>query len=177
MKTTTKFLYVFSFLAFTACSNVNTTNILSKFSSEPPVAIKEAVTTRINPENELYALTSANLSKSGSIVAQSIANKEATSLLKSQIKKEVENIYKNHLTEMDPFSRSMLIPVTNDLSNYATDLIMKKITQKGAWEDNSKIYSLLSVNKSEIHSISGKILKNFIENAAKKLDDISNSLN
>ena len=48
---------------------------------------------------------------------------------------------------------------------------MKKVTQKGAWEDSSKIYSLLSVPKNEIATISDKVFKNFIEGAVKKLDN------
>lgn len=175
MKIAKKILYILSILTLTACSNID--SIFPKISSEAPAAIKEAIASRVNSETEIYVLTSSNLSKSGPIVAQSIANKEASSLLKTKIKKEVENVYKAQLAEMDPFSKSVLTPVVSDLSNLATDSIMKKVTQKGAWEDKSKIYSLLSINKSEINSISGKILKNFVENAAKKLDNIANSIN
>ena len=163
-------LLSFSVLLLSACTSVDT--VLSKFSSEStPVAIQEAVASRVNPESELYVLSSASLSKSGSIVAQSQANKDATLALKNQVKKEVDSLYKARMDEMDAFSKSVVSPVSSDLSTYATDLIMKKVTQKGAWEDNAKIYSLLAVNKSEIGTISEKVLQNFIDNAVKKLEN------
>lgn len=163
------FLLAFSTLLITSCSSIN--SMIPKFSSNSsaPTAIQEAVASRVNPETELYSLTSASISKSGSIVAQSQANKDASADLRSQIKKEVDSLYKTQLDGMDAFSKSIVSPVTSDLSNYATDLIMKKVTQKGAWEDSSKIYSLLAVNKSEIGTISEKVFKNFIDNVTKKL--------
>lgn len=161
------FLLAFSTVLLTACSSIDSFNVFN--SSQTPAAIQEAVASRINPETELYILSSASLSKSGSIVAQSNANKEASNALKSQIKKEVDGLYKSYLDEMDAFSKSVISPVTSDLSSYATDLIMKKVTQKGAWEDSSKIYSLLAVNKSEAASIAQKVFQNFMDNAAKKL--------
>lgn len=164
------FLFLFPTLILTGCSSVDSI-IPSLSSNSIPTAIQDVVASRVNPESELYALSSATISKSGSIVAQSQANKEASSNLKNQIKKEVENLYKGRLGEMDAFSKSIISPVTSDLSNYATDLVMKKVTQKGAWEDDSKIYSLLSVNKSEITGIAEKVFQNFIDNATKKLEN------
>lgn len=163
-------LFTFSMLILNACSSVD--NVFSKLSSNSstPTAIQEAVASRVNPETELYVLSSASLSKSGSIVAQSQANKDATTSLRNQVKKEVDLIYKTRIDEMDAFSKSVVSPVASDLATYSTDLIMKKVTQKGAWEDNAKIYSLLAVNKSEITTISDKVLKNFIDSAVKKLE-------
>lgn len=163
-------LFAFSMLILNACSSVD--NVFSKLSSNSstPTAIQEAVASRVNPETELYVLSSSSLSKSGSIVAQSQANKDATTSLRNQVKKEVDLIYKTRIDEMDAFSKSVVSPVASDLATYSTDLIMKKVTQKGAWEDNAKIYSLLAVNKSEITTISDKVLKNFIDSAVKKLE-------
>lgn len=163
-------LFIFSTLLLTGCSSVE--SVFSNFSTKTtPTVIQEAVASRVNPENELYTLSSASLSKSGSIVAQSQANKEAVSTLRTQVKKEVEATYKSNLEGMDAFSKSVVSPVISDLSTYATDLIMKKVIQKGAWEDNSKIYSLLSVNKNEVNNISQKVFQNFIDNAIKKLEN------
>lgn len=164
------FLLALSVILLTGCSAVDDIKNLDIFkSSQTPTAIQDAVASRVNPETELYALSSASLSKSGSIVAQSNANKEASNALRAQIKKEVDILYKSYLDDMDAFSKSVISPVTSDLSSYATDLIMKKVTQKGAWEDNSKIYSLLAVNKSDAVSIAQKVFQNFMDNAAKKL--------
>lgn len=164
------FLLAFSVLLISGCSSINEMVPKLSSNSSTPTAIQEAVASRVNPETDLYSLTSATISKSGSIVAQSQANKDASAYLRNQIKKEVDSLYKGKLDEMDAFSKSMVSPVISDLSNYATDLVMKKVTQKGAWEDSSKIYSLLSVNKTEISSISDKVFKNFIDEAVKKLE-------
>lgn len=164
------FLLAFSVLLISGCSSINEMVPKLSSNSSTPTAIQEAVASRVNPETDLYSLTSATISKSGSIVAQSQANKDASAYLRNQIKKEVDSLYKGKLDEMDAFSKSMVSPVISDLSNYATDLVMKKVTQKGAWEDSSKIYSLLSVNKTEINSISDKVFKNFIDEAVKKLE-------
>lgn len=162
-------LLAFSALLLNACSSINT--VFPKLSSNStPTAIQEAVAARVNPETELYVLSSASLSKSGSIVAQSQANKDATTMLRNQVKKEVDSMYKSNLEGMDVFSKTVVSPVVSDLSTYATDLVMKKVTQKGAWEDNSKVYSLLAVNKGEIGTISQKVFQNFIDNAIKKLE-------
>ncbi|WP_022819215.1 hypothetical protein [Fusobacterium russii] len=163
-------LFIFSVLLLTSCSSVE--SVFSNFSTKStPTAIQEAVASRVNPENELYVLSSSSLSKSGSIVAQSQANKDATVALRAQVKKEVEAAYKSNLEGMDAFSKSVVSPVISDLSTYATDLIMKKVTQKGAWEDNSKIYSLLAVNKNDVNTISQKVFQNFIDSAIKKLEN------
>ncbi|MDO4690007.1 MAG: hypothetical protein Q4A58_01740 [Fusobacterium sp.] len=162
------FLLTLSILLLSSCSSIE--SVFPKLTSTPaPTAIQEAVASRVNPDKELYVLNSASLSKSGSIVAQSQANKDAALALRSQVRKEVEAIYKTNLEDMDAFSKSIVSPVVSDLTVYATDLIMKKVTQKGAWEDNSKIYSLLAVNKEEVNSISQKVFQNFIDSAVKKL--------
>ncbi|WP_315522730.1 hypothetical protein [Fusobacterium massiliense] len=163
-------LLAVSLFSLVACSSLN--DITSNFSSgEVPATIKNAVSSRVNPEKELYVLASSNLARSGSIIAQSRANKEAEVVLKSKVKKEVDSLFSGYIKNMDGFSKSVVSPVTSDLSSYATDLIMKKVTQKGAWEDSSKVYSLLSVPKNEIATISDKVFKNFIEGAVKKLDN------
>ena len=46
---------------------------------------------------------------------------------------------------------------------------MKKVTQKGAWEDSEKVYSLLAVDRNEVMTITDKVFRNFVENASKNL--------
>ena len=71
-------LFLISLFAFTACSSID--EYLPDFLTEgsTPAAIQEAVASRVNPEKEIYALASAQISKSGSIIAQSRANKQAS---------------------------------------------------------------------------------------------------
>ena len=74
-------LFLILLFAFTACSSID--EYLPSFLTEgsTPAAIQEAVASRVNPEKEIYALASAQISKSGSIIAQSRANKQASETL------------------------------------------------------------------------------------------------
>ena len=158
-------LFLISLFAFTACSSID--EYLPNFLTEgsEPAAIQEAVASRVNPEKEIYALASAQISKSGSIIAQSRANKQASETLK----KEVEALYRGNLDEMDAFSKSVVTPVLSDLVTYSTDLAMKKVTQKGAWEDSEKIYTLLAVDRNEVTTAADKVFKKFVNDASKNL--------
>ena len=158
-------LFLISLFAFTACSSID--EYLPNFLTEgsTPSAIQEAVASRVNPEKEIYALASAQISKSGSIIAQSRANKQASETLK----KEVEALYRGNLDEMDAFSKSVVTPVLSDLVTYSTDLAMKKVTQKGAWEDSEKIYTLLAVDRNEVTTAADKVFKKFVNDASKNL--------
>ena len=77
-------LFFISLFAFTACSSIDEylPNFLTEHST--PAAIQEAVASRVNPEKEIYALASAQISKSGSIIAQSRANKQASETLNKE---------------------------------------------------------------------------------------------
>ena len=166
-------LFLITLFAFTACSSID--EYLPGFLTEgsTPAAIQEAVASRVNPEKEIYALASAQISKSGSIIAQSRANKQASETLNKEIRKEIEALYRGNLDEMDAFSKSVITPVFSDLVTYSTDLAMKKVTQKGAWEDSEKVYSLLAVDMNEVMTITDKVFRNFIDNASKNLGNSS----
>ena len=162
-------LFLISLFAFTACSSID--EYLPNFLTEgsTPAAIQEAVASRVNPEKEIYALASAQISKSGSIIAQSRANKQASETLNKEIRKEIEALYRGNLDEMDAFSRTVVSPAISDLVTYSTDLSMKKVTQKGAWEDSEKIYTLLTVERNEVTTAADKVFKKFIEETSSNL--------
>lgn len=162
-------LFLISLFAFTACSSID--EYLPSFLTEgsTPAAIQEAVASRVNPEKEIYALASAQISKSGSIIAQSRANKQASETLNKEIRKEIEALYRGNLDEMDAFSRTVVSPAISDLVTYSTDLSMKKVTQKGAWEDSEKIYTLLTVERNEVTTAADKVFKKFIEETSSNL--------
>ena len=70
---------------------------------------------------------------------------------------------------MDAFSRTVVSPAISDLVTYSTDLSMKKVTQKGAWEDSEKIYTLLTVERNEVTTAADKVFKKFIEETSSNL--------
>lgn len=157
----------------TGCSTATLRNTLDSFNPSVPEAINQAVTARVDAENELYAVGSASIGQTGSIIAQSRANKLASDALKSKIRASVENYFKTYTTNMDSYSKNLVSPAIPELTSYATDLISKQVKQKGAWEDSNKVYSLLVVPNSEVSSTSQKVLRTFLENTAKKLDSLS----
>ncbi|PID67350.1 MAG: hypothetical protein CR959_00660 [Fusobacteriales bacterium] len=163
-------------ILFTACSSADLPQFSNFSKTKVPAKINEAIATRVNPETELYALGGATLSKSGAIVAQAKANKYATNSLRKDVEKEVTYLYKTYLNDMDTYSKSIVSPVISDLKKYSVNLSLKKIEQKGAWQDADKIYSLLVLDRSEVQNISQKVIKNFIDNAARKLENISSTV-
>ena len=72
---------------------------------------------------------------------------------------------------MDAFFKSIMTPVLPDLVTYSTDLAMKKVTQKGAWEDSEKIYTLLAVDRNEVTTAADKVFKKFVNDASKNLSN------
>ncbi len=56
----------------------------SQQSNTVPLELQEQMATRVNPEQELFALGSAEIETSGAIIAQSKANKNAKDLLKGK---------------------------------------------------------------------------------------------
>ena len=123
--------FLISLFALTACSSIN--EYLPSFLTQGsvPATVQEAVSSRVNPEKEIYVLSSAQLSKSGSIIAQSRANKQASEALRGKVKSEVEAQIRGYLEDMDAFSKSIVSPVFSDLATYSTDLAMKKLLKKG----------------------------------------------
>ena len=167
------FLFLLSLMTLTACSSID--DYIPSFLTEGsiPAAIQEAVASRVNPDKELYSVASSQLSKSGSTLGQSRANKSASESLRRKVKAEVEAQLRGYLEDMDAFSKSVVSPAFSDLANYSADLSMKKSIQKGAWEDTERVYSLLTVERSEIMKITDTVFKDFIKTASKKLGDIN----
>lgn len=161
------FALVLGLVLFSACSNIPISN---PFTENVPDSVNQAVISRVNPESQIHALGVATLKKSGNIVAQSNANKKASEDLKRDIKKYIMSNYNSHLDNMDSFSKSVVKPVLSDLADYSTAIIMKKASQKGAWQDGENVYSLLVVERQDIFSISEKVLRDFVVNTAKNLE-------
>ena len=81
-------LFSISLLTLTSCASIQ--EYLPKFNSQSsvPNSIKETVASRVKPDLELYVLTSADVAKSGSMLAQARANKEASSILRDKVKEK-----------------------------------------------------------------------------------------
>lgn len=173
MKKFILFITIFSFF-LVGCTSINTfiDENLPKKNPTIPVALQEQIATKINPENELFAVGHANIDKSGSLIAQAKANKNAKDLLKEQIKKEVKINFNTFMLNTDSYSKGIISPVLNDLSDYTIDLALKSATQKGAWENDSAVYSLFAVDRERINQVSKQVFTSYLGDISGKLNNI-----
>ncbi len=173
MKKLLLFILIFSFL-LTGCSSINNfiDENLPKKSSAIPVALQEQIATKINPENELFSVGYSSIDRSGSLIAQAKANNNAKDLLKSEIKKEVKINFDTFMLNTDNYSKGIISPVLSDLSEYAVELALKAATQKGAWENDSSVYSLFSVEREQINQISKQVFTGYLGDISGKLNNI-----
>lgn len=79
----------------------------------------------MNAENELYTVGSASIGQTGSIIAQSKANKIASEALRTKIKAAVETNFKSYTLNMDSYSKNLVLPAIPELTSYTTDLTSK----------------------------------------------------
>lgn len=175
-----KFIFFISIFAFfiSGCTSLNTflDENLPKKSPSVPVALQEQIATKINPENELYSVGYSTIDKSGALIAQAKANKQAKDLLKDQIKKEVKINFDTFMLNTDNYSKGIISPVVDDLSDYAIDLALKNATQKGAWENETAVYSLFSVERDKITEVSKQVFTGYLGDVSSKLNNIKNKV-
>ena len=74
-----------STVLLTGCSSSSFRSALDSLNPSIPEAINQAVSSRVNAENELYTVGSASIGQTGSIIAQSKANKIASEALRTKI--------------------------------------------------------------------------------------------
>ena len=56
-----------------------------------------------------------------------------------------------------------------DLTEYASELILKNASQKGAWENNKKVYSLFVVERDDVAVQSKNVFSTFLEDISGRL--------
>lgn len=158
----------------TGCSSLNNLidEALPTKAPTIPVALQEQIATKINPENEIYSVGYATIDRSGSLIAQAKANKQAKDLLKEKVKKEVKINFNSFLLNSDTYSKSIISPVLSDLSDYTVDLVLKNASQKGAWENETSVYSLFSIERDQITNISKQVFTGYLGDISGKLNNI-----
>ena len=127
-------------------------------------------------EDELFAVGHANIDKSGSLLAQAKANKNAKEALKVQIKKEVKVNFNVFMMNIDNYSKGIISPVLSDLTDYAVDLGSKHAVQKGAWENDSAVYSLFAVDRDKIVELSKEVFTGYLGDISGKLNNIKSKI-
>lgn len=165
-------------LFLSGCTSINDfiDETLPKKSPTIPVALQEQIATKINPENELFAVGNSSIDKSGAVIAQAKANKHAKDLLKEQIKKEIKINFNTFMLNTDNYSKGIISPVLSDLTDYAVDLSLKSATQKGAWENDTSVYSLFAVDRDKITEVSKQVFTGYLGDISGKLNNIKNKI-
>lgn len=177
MKTFLFFIAIISF-SLTGCTSINNfiDENLPRKNPTIPIALQEQIATKINPENELFTVGYSGIDKSGALIAQAKANKNAKELLKEQIKKEVKINFNTFMLNTDTYSKGIISPVLNDLSDYVIDLSLKSATQKGAWENDSAVYSLFAIDREKINQVSKQVFTGYLSDISGKLNNIKNKI-
>lgn len=172
------FLICIFTLFLSGCSSISTfiDENLPKKNTTIPVALQEQIATKINPENELFAVGNSNIDKSGAIIAQAKANKHAKDLLKEQIKKEIKINFNTFMLNTDNYSKGIISPVLSDLTDYAVDVALKNASQKGAWENDTFVYSLFAVDRDKITEVSKQVFTGYLGDVSGKLNSIKNKI-
>lgn len=165
-------------LFLSGCTSINDfiDETLPKKSPTIPVALQEQIATKINPENELFAVGNSSIDKSGAVIAQAKANKHAKDLLKEQIKKEIKINFNTFMLNTDNYSKGIISPVLSDLTDYAVDLSLKSATQKGAWENDTSVYSLFAVDRDKVTEVSKQVFTGYLGDISGKLNNIKNKI-
>lgn len=165
--------FIFSFFLL-GCISINNLidETLPKKNPTIPVALQEQIASKINPENEIFAVGYCNIDKSGTLIAQAKANKNAKDLLKEQVKKEVKINFNTFLLNTDNYSKNIISPVINDLADYTIDLAVKNSVQKGAWENDTSVYSLFALERNKITELSKQVFTGYLSDVSGKLNNI-----
>lgn len=173
------FIFCAFLLVLTGCTSINDfiDEALPTKAPAIPVALQEQVASKINPENEIFAVGSASLDKSGSLIAQAKANKNARELLKQKLVKEVKINFDSFLLNTDNYTKGIINPVMTDLINYTVELALKNATQKGEWEGNNGVYSLIAIDRNKVLELSKQVFAGYLGDISGKLNNIKDKVN
>lgn len=122
----------------------------SNFLEPIPQNIKIEAESKVNPETEFYGIGVAPIAESGVSFALSKATVDAKNNLKDTVIKESEAIYNSFLAGTEAYMKKIYTPVIPDLTDYAIEKMVPKLSEKGNWNDGKNAYVLVTVQRSEV---------------------------
>lgn len=149
---------------------------ISRFFTKIPVDLQEEVNNRVDTNSELFGFGTANSEKIGSAAGQMKALDSAKSDLNSKIKKEAQKYLNIHYDSLESYTKTLVKPAMSDLVNHTTELASYNITQKGAWEGENKVHSLVTAEKSDIETHAKNVFSTFLENMSDKISSAKSSI-
>ncbi|MDR1835559.1 MAG: hypothetical protein LBQ96_07155 [Fusobacteriaceae bacterium] len=142
---------------------------LSGIFNKIPAELQGEVNSRVNDATELYGFGAAASDKLGTAAGQMKAIDDAKSELGRKIKKEVLATLNTYNASLEPYTQTLVKPAIPDLANHATELSLYNIVQKGAWEDDKKVYALVTAAKSDVHNNTKNVFQTFLDNMSQKI--------
>lgn len=169
-----KFIYIFLLLVFTSCANVQEmiSDALPVVAPNIPIELQEQIVSKVNPENEIFSVGKASINSTGTLLAQAKATQNAKILLKQKLKDEIKVQFNSFLLETDIYSREIIKPVLPELISYTVDLALKNINQKGQWQGETAVYSLVAIERNEVSKLSKKVFSGYLSDVSGKLNNI-----
>ncbi|MGF6906300.1 hypothetical protein [Fusobacterium sp. PH5-44] len=149
---------------------------ISKIFSKIPSDLQEEVNNRVDTNSELFGFGTANSAKIGSAAGQMKSLDNAKSDLNSKIKKEAQKYLNAHYNSLEPYTKTLVKPALSDLVNHTTELSAYNITQKGAWEGENKVHSLVTVKTSDIETHAKNVFSTFLDNMSDKISSAKSSI-
>lgn len=169
-----RFIQIIILLLFTSCTQIG--DILPVTAPSIPQGLQEQIMGRINPEDELFSVGKASLTETGTLIAQAYATQNAKKLLKQKLKREVEIDFNSFLLDTDTYTRGLIKPVLNDLMSYTIDLSLKNSIQKGEWQGESSVYSLVAISRTEVLKLSKQVFSGYLSDVSGKLINIKDRI-
>lgn len=163
----TKFLFIFSLILFSGCSNIPLPNGIGE-----PSTLENKVSTTIDNENEVFGSGSAKLESSGTLIAMGKAKKEAKEELKDKIISEEKIIFSSFLVTADPYTKNILEPALPDLMEYTANELVQKSIEKESWLEGNSAYTIFSISKGEILTESQSIFIQYLDDITSKFQTI-----
>jgi len=142
---------------------------LSGIFNRIPAELQEDVYGRVDENNELYGFGSGASDKLGAAAGQMRAIDSAKADLTKKVRKEVQATLNTYCASLDAYTQTLVKPAIPDMTGHATELSMYNILQKGAWEDDKKVYALVTVAKNDVHSNTRNVFQTFLDNMSKKI--------
>ncbi|MDR3258109.1 MAG: hypothetical protein LBT51_00655 [Fusobacteriaceae bacterium] len=142
---------------------------ISSIFNKIPTELQEEVSSRIDNNRELFGFGSGSSDKLGAAAGQMKALDNAKSDLNKKVKKEVQANLNSYCESLDAYTKTLVKPAIPELTTHATELIAYNISQKGAWEDEKKVYALVTVDKSYVQSNSRNVFSTFLDNMSEKI--------
>lgn len=166
-----KVLFLIGVLNFFGCTNTmeSVGNFTSGIISPVPEDIRYEALAQVNQELELTVFGSAAIGDSGIKLAEPKAMRDAKDRMKNEIRKEAELNIRAFILEQDPHTKKILEPVIGDIAKYVVEKEINRVREVGYWNDNRKVYTLLTISRRDVRVESEKAFNSYVQELGSRI--------